>query len=101
MGSKENFEEFWRLYCLENNESNSYLAAQAAYKSASLAAAEKVKEESVRLCKERAFKWYGRNPRMQHHTGAATGADACADAIRAIDVKKLLEGGDVPAKVEA
>lgn len=82
MGMREDFEAFmgsanYPLKRLgEGYRSSVTQIAWAAYQAAGLAAAEKVKEEAARVCDDN----YWEDHRL------------FADAIRAIDVKTILEG---------
>lgn len=39
-------------------------------------------ERLATICKAKSDELYNRNPRMQHHTGAGTGCDLCADICK-------------------
>lgn len=47
-----------------------------------------MREACAKLCDSYAAKWYSRPSHNQHHIGAATGADKCADAIRALEIEQ-------------
>lgn len=79
MGMLEDFEKFKRDRSATADQDKGDLGF-AIWEAASLSAAEKVKEEAARVC------------RMYDY---ARFSEECVEAIRAIDMKKLLEHGGV------
>ena len=92
MGLLEDFEKFKRDRSAMADQDKGDLGF-AIWEAASLASAEKVKAEAARLCDSSLI------DRPSAYEKAAVGK--CRKAVMAIDVKKLLEGGDITAKVAA